>query len=492
MAYERTLIRQQIKPRIPLEDLDVPGKLYSLTYGEHDQGKEYYGADFPMIVINGYRFEQVEIFFCEIESKEFLPTIDIQVKLMTNLFMAGRLPMDGDVVSVYIRSFDDAYKPIRNDYLITEVYVDEGVGDDSSKLFIKGVLNIKDIWIKRNKAFRGTSVSVIQQIADELQLGYASNFTETPVDEMVWLCDWSSYKDFLQHISKHAWLNEQSFFRVFIDVYYNINFIEVNRQLDNTKEFDEAVSIVNNYLLREHNVESFGTKLPRIKGDLILTNHVSLAGLNIFVEDMEMHNRSSTVSYTSGYTRKVYYYDHTLRTIEDVNVIDANPLATPGTEDTKIRLRGKLDENYHETHIERSWSGVQYSNPLGNVHQKFNLSVHQNDVNNLELEKLKMESRLPWWNPAILRGARVPMVVFLFGEIGNVAPFMSKDEFNAVVDGNVSEPVSASTFTIDRFKSGFYYVDGFKITYEPKKQRIDQTILLTRREWGVPQDPEIF
>ncbi len=492
MAYERTLIRQISKPTIPLADLDRPDTLFSSTYGEFNSGKSYHGADYPMIEINGYRFDISEIFFFEIESKEFLPTISIELKLATELFMAGRLPMDGDIVSVYIRSFDDAYKPIRNDYLITNVYVDENSGDETSKLHISGVLNLKDIWIKRNKSFRGTSVAILQQIAEELQLGYATNFTETTVDEMVWICDWSNYKDFVQHVSKHAWLNEDSFFKIFVDIYYNFNFIEVNRQLDNTKEFDEAVSIMNNYLLREHNPENMDVALPRIKGDLILSNHVAIDGLNIFVKSTEMINNSSSVSYNAGYTRKVYYYDHLLRTIEDVNVIDTNPLSTVGTEDNKIRLRGKIDEKYHETHIERRWSGIQYSNPIGNVHQKFNLSVHQNDVNNIELEKLKIESNLQWWNPAILRGSRVPMIIFLHGQLSNLAPFMNPNEFKSALAGNTAEPLSTTFFTIDRFKSGFYYVDGFKITYDPFNSTISESIILTRREWGVPQDTEIF
>lgn len=492
MPYERTLIRQLSKATIPLDDIDLPEKMYDMTYGESNAGKQYIGADFPYIVINKFRFELIEIYSLEIDCTDFLPKISVEIKLATNSFMAGRMPIDGDIMSVYIRSYNDTYKPIHNDYLITEIVAINEADDVAPRLHIKGVLNLKDIWIKRNTAIKGTSVDVIRKIADELQLGYATNFTEKTNDEMIWICPWMNYKDFLQHISERAWLNEESFFRIFIDIYYNINFIEVNRQLDNTKEFDESLAILTDDLFREYIPEFQGNKLPSVKNDLILSNHLAVEGFNVYVDQYELDNRSSKISYENGYSRKVYYYDHTLKTIEEINSIDANPLATHGTEDKKIRLRGKINEDYHLKHIERSWTGAQYSNPIGNVHQKYNLSKEQNDVNNIELEKLKMFSHLKWWNPALLRGARVPLIIFLFGEIGKLAPYMNSDEFNLVNDSNTQNPTSGASFTVDRFKSGFYYVEGFKISYSPLTSKIDQHLVLTRREWGVPQDKDVF
>ena len=77
------------------------------------------GGSYPYITINGYGpFSVREIEYFEIECEDFLPTINLYIRPGTGVFLTKHFPKDGDLISVYIRSMTNEFKPIRNDYYI--------------------------------------------------------------------------------------------------------------------------------------------------------------------------------------------------------------------------------------------------------------------------------------------------------------------------------------------------------------------------------------
>jgi hypothetical protein len=71
------------------------------------------------------------------------------------------------------------------------------------------------------------------------------------------------------------------------------------------------------------------------------------------------------------------------------------------------------------------------------------------------------------------------------------ANYMSKTEIEANQKNRFS-PLSGLTITLDRFLSGFFIVDGFKLYYDANYDKVIAKYRLTRREWGVPQDDVII
>lgn len=495
MAFEKTKIRTVSKPTIVLENMDTDKEATSLTFAQGYTTNKIMGYEFPYVIINEYRFKKQEISSLEIDCSNFLPILYMKVLVVNNEFLSKRMPKDGDIASVYLRSYNDVYKPIRNDYLITHVETTYLNDNEPATIFhITGILNIKKIWVEQNKAFKGNSIDVIKKVASELELGFATNIEDMPNDEMVWICDWKSYKDFIIHITNHSWKNENSFYRSFVDVYYNVNFVEVEKQFDQTKEFDEALAIYQRNILDDADpifkTDDKQTQ-PSLEKDLILTNLDLGVDYNFKITNYELVNNSSAVSYSQGYGKKLYFYDHTLKTISEENVIQFSPLSTPGTEDTKIRLRGKINESIEKEHIKNVWHGIQYSLPNGNVHQNFALAMQQNMTNNKELEKMYLDIDLSSWNPAVIKMERIPIVIFITDNLTESSLYMSKDEIENN-KSNVNLPLLSIYQTVDRFLSGFFIVEGFKLVYEVGADKTIAKYRLTRREWGVPQADEIF
>lgn len=492
MAFEKTKIRTVSNPTIILIDMDQEQKMLDLKNSDGYKSDKFLGKLFPYILINNTRFLQEEIGNLEIDCTNFLPIIHLKLIITRKSFISKNIPKDGDIVSVYIRSHNDTYKPIRNDYLITRVET-ENLNDESpfTIFTISGILNIKKIWIEKNKAFKGTSLDVIKKVATELELGFATNIDDVTNDEMTWICDWKSYKDFILHIANHAWKNENTFYRVFIDIFYNVNYIEVEKQLDQTKEFDEALIIFERDIIDDFNPAMPVDEQPNSPAPLILSNFESTSNSNNRITDYNLINNSSAISYSQGYGKRMYFYDHTLQTIGEENLITFNPLATPGTEDTKIRLRGLKDETIEKEHLRNNWYGIQYSLPSGNVHQNFALAQYQNYVNNKELEKMYLDIDLWSWNPAVIKMERIPILITVLNNFNDNKNFMSENEIKDNEE-NFLSPITNLTISVDRFLSGFYLIEGFKLYYDLKLGRTIAKYRCTRREWGVPQSEESF
>ena len=489
MPFEKTKIRTVSNPTIPLTAMDQEQVLFDAYYSFFTNASVYKGAEFPYITLMGREFTIEEIVSFEIDCTNFLPIVHLELFIADRRFIAHRLPKDGDILSVYMRSHNDVYKPLRNDYLITHVDSSDADNNGLGNIFyITGVLNLKQIWVERNKALKGTSLKVMTDIAQELQLGFATNIDGDMSDEMTWLCDWKSYKDFLLHVAEHSWKDEKRFYKVFIDVYYYLNFIEVEKQLDQTKKFDEALLI---YEKTEFDDLTPFPQKPNVKSIVYLTNFSMYEDNNAYITKYEILNNSSQISYSEGYGKKMYYYDYYLKEIAETNKINFNPLFTPGTESTKIRLRGLKDEQIQKEHLKNIWSGVQYSLPIGNVHQNFSKASYQNYVNNKELEKLKLVIDMKYWNPSVIRMERIPVILFENGSLQITSTFMSKNELDKYKESE-NNPMINNAYTINRFLSGFYIVDGIKIKYKSGMGYNSASLVLTRREWVVPQDEELF
>lgn len=495
MAYEKTKIRTVSDPTIVLQDMVAERKMSSIAYADGYKSESYIGRDFPYIKFRDRIISKEELNSFEIDCSNFLPIIYIKLQIIDRKFLAEYIPKDGDILSLYMRSQNDVYKPVRNDYLITHVDTNALDGSDYiTEYYITGVLNIKEIWIERNIAIKGKSIDVIKKIANELDLGFSTNVEGQMDDDMIWICDWKSYKDFLIHITEHAWKNEKTFYRVFIDIYYYVNFIEVEKQLDVTKEFDESLTIMEKSPFGEHGdpLLNFDEQINAMN-PLSLTNFSQFVTTSFGITKYELVNNSSHISYSEGYGKKMYYYDHYLKTIDDINQIDFNPLYTDGTESSKIRLRGLKDEDIEKRHLKNTWYGIQYSLPHGNVHKNFAQAYFQNKVNTIELEKMYLDVKTFSWNPGIIRMERIPL--FIFEErkqLTDVSAFMDEEELKRYEKEEPTNLASGTVTTANRFLSGFYLVDSFKIIYDFENRKNTCEFRLTRREWGVPRDSEVI
>ncbi|HRT03112.1 MAG TPA: hypothetical protein P5513_04155 [Candidatus Diapherotrites archaeon] len=458
---------------------------------------------YPLIKINDYYLSEEEIDYFKIDSYGKIPEITLSVSFYDDLFLSKNMPLDGDIISVAIQSKSEILKPIRNDYVITSIRTTKKNSEvPAISITFFGILFIPgwDSYLS-DFAIRGTSMDAMKQTAKKVGLGFSTNEEDTD-DYQIWISS-NTIREFVEEVTERAWKNESSFFDWWIDVYYNLNFVNVQKQLlSQENEVDEAALI--------GNVPTefwWGSKSDKTVGTAkVFSNYPNFRTSSFYIKDWRPINNSSKITFEYGTTSYCTFFEHNNILYEKPDSQKYWSLEIPPDYDEEklnshIILRGrsrwdpstgkgetaKANYNYNEIYKRASWLGIQYtlSNPeddnskwTGNHHRNYMRARVHNAINNVELEKLNVEIFVQGINLNIIKGDKLPIAL------------IRKDRLEAL---KVQNDFSQAEM-LDKFYSGWYYVMGFTLTWEKQEEdmlsNFSQSFMLTRREWPTPVPTE--
>lgn len=497
-------ILKTIDPKIVLDEISLP-----LTRGkEDDQQKLHVRAslEYPLVRINDYTLSENEIEYFNIDCAGFLPKLTIIATFSNQEFIATNMPKDGDIISIVIRNKSDILKEIRNDYVITSASSRDNLDTKganritfNAELFVPGLKSKKN-----NYSFVGTSMEIIQECVKLLNLGFCTNEDNT-IDKQIWMCANDSLYNFIQNTTQRSWSNEESFYKCWIDVYYCLNFININKQLMSAED-----SIDVNVLLNNLNIEQTWGDLNvkqenAVATPKILSNIEEFKTTSSFINKWMPLNKSSAITFELGTKFVCQFFEHNQKVYNDETLqnfweIDVDPIYDKDKTKTHILLRGrpkydvstnkespaKANYNYTDIYVSSSWMGVQYtlSNPDddinnwdGNQHSNFVRAKIYNHMNLKELDKLNLEVTVLGTNLNFIRGDKIPIILIRRDLIENRRIWKDND------------PNMHTTY--DLFYSGWYIIKDFSISWSSpiNKSQISgfrHRFTLARREWPPP------
>lgn len=461
------------------------------------------GNDYPIIRINDMVLGKDDIQSMLISSKGFLPTIELSLKFANTALISKNMPKDGDMISVFVRTNTSAINYLRNDFIIN--HVDSNISSKSANntVFLRGELFIEGFTSNNNTfGIIGTSKDVMKEIAKKFKMGFAYNDADDMDDLQNWLCCFSSPQVFIEDVTRHSWKNNMSFFKSWVDLYYNLCFVNVNKFLSSDENPEDEIDLTFfSSAVALNSLTSSNDKPDDAKPFLkVFSNFDSFKGSSFYISKWHPVNRSNSLS--SGYSNIIHSFTHNQNVYienkdncEDTLIV--NPVYDTSKLDSYIILRGraKYDENANpdneqarvnysmqNTYINHIWSGVEYkmdkdenssSNNTwsGNVHHNYHNAAYQNEINDIELNKLYIEVVCDGLCLQVMRGERVP--VFL--------------KYNTPLDKNISPDDPG----FNRFYSGYYIVDSIEYKYNGKVKTgyssFSTIMSLKRREWPTPE-----
>jgi hypothetical protein len=488
---EKAIIRSIFEPTIALDVIDIHDietGTYAGAKPKPQTEKKLTGdlaVRYPYITINGYIFQDAEIDDMTIDSTGFIPTISLNVVMSgSGTFVGQAMPKDGDIISVFIRSRNDVFKPIRNDYVITGVNTDGGDPNGRAmNISFSGTLFIPGLYDEDTRSFEGTSFETLKKIATDLKLGFATNENAT-ADSQIWLCPNENVEEWIKHIHGSMWKDDRSYYIIFIDVYYHMNVINVNNQFSDGYEIDTAIL---DTLMKPSLTDVITEPLEvQQEAEKVFSNIDHFKGGASFIKEYKVTNNSSRISKNHGYK--------TLVTIFDMNSqspweFDIDPMNTEGSGSNKIILKGRPNPSGNlpntdtwKTQIKKRYLGIQYSKPEHNVHDKYLYAKLFNDRNNLELDKLFITIVVAGINFNVYRGERTPC--FFMNENDPQQQQFNRED-GVELDDNDMNP------TVNNFYTGYYMLSGFKFNYnlindDEGVRKFSSEYVLKRREWPVP------
>ena len=499
MINEKKAILQYDNPEIILDELSLVD-VYKAddeqkTKASHDKQQMSIGALVPLININSYNVKSIE--YLKIDMNSEIPELLIVFKIFETQFLFTGYPKDGDLLSLYIKSHSDSYKPIRHDYTIVEVNSPKpepihGMPQNYSAssvyytFIIKAQLRIPKIFQHNCKAYpTQTSWETLRAVAKELNLGFSSNEKNTS-DKMTWINPNLTNLRFIESVATRAWKSEEDSFEWWIDPYYNLTLVNTNKQLFGADGSDpDGDSILANIGSSEGLMGGLDStqKTSDVEFPLLLTNDPHWGKYPFFIKDYKVLNNSGYVTNKYGYKTILEFYDTKLSNDNPSNKYVKYPIesVTPKSlGDNDILLRGRPNETVYLDEYKKEWVGTRY---FENTHDNIHQAPTQNLINRLENYKIFMEIELGSYAPWIYRGQYIPV------RIVHTSPTDVAGQIGPVPD---SQETKTGETVLNRFLSGKYIILGTSIEYKGGELR---TILrLGKRQWtindGIASQPQ--
>jgi hypothetical protein len=485
------IVRQISAPSIILDDIAVVDTEYGTNSSAISDAKDYpikyskvQGAGHPLIQINNFLFRDEDIVYVKIDTSGFLPSISVTLLIRNKSMYTAGFPKDGDILSIFIRSKDDDFKPIRNDYEITGLRVHGEIKETTSEFMeITGVLYVEGLKDMKCSFNNGTSIDVLQEIAENLQLGFATNEISTK-DEQKWISPYRTTQDHIQEIAGASWKDEKSFFTSFVDIFYHLNFVNVDPLFSIEPGKELGISIED--YSTDYDTDS---ELIKTHMTILFTNHRMARYSSNFVLRYSQINKANQINRKHGYVKYNHYYDALLK--KKVMFFN-DPLTSPGSENEKYIFKGRNSEDQRFNRVTHNWMGTMYGGNGENQHPKYIYAKTWNSQNMVHLDKLYLEVELSKINMNIRKYQVIPLLIIVHDDEARRKYNEPEDLTNSQTPTTQGTPDAQSKtiseedlpYVVEKFYSGNYVVQD--IFYEYEKGDFKQKIKLLRREWPIP------
>lgn len=464
---------------VELTDIDDSNEKKSLSLLKKPQTKpstaQKAGRDEPFIKINGYSVLNIESLV--IDETDFLPKVSLVFVDAAGEFNGTAFPKNNMIMSVYVKTSNSKFLPLRQDFLITSIRSaapSQGgtdMGSTGIEYVVKGELFVPRLYNNVSKSYPNlTSRDALFKVAEELKLGFAENAV-APIDTMTWINFNTSPANFIRDVASHAYQDIDSFFTAFISKEYCLCYVNVNEQMIPGESDQTFVNYTDSAAVDLNSQSKFDDESGTVLN--FLSTLSSSKGKPNYIMEMTLLSDQGQILKSNGYKKKVYYYDQSLTSEPSEKFIDyfVAPTNTVGLPEDQILL--PEPEGLSDVGLKK-WMNIEY----GNTHSKWNHARVTNDVNLKELEKIQMKITLDGINFQIIRGSVIPLVISQ-RVAQQVRKEFSKENYEEVLD----QSESPENEVPDKQLSGKYWVKAAKYHFDGDTKKFQTELFLARREW---------
>jgi hypothetical protein len=481
MASEQSIIRNYAKTGIVLDELAISNRSGNTENPDPaliDTDDKEAGYLKPIVFINGYFVDRYLIDF-HLDMNGILPVVNFKFYMGGQTFLTVNYPKDGDIISIYIRSNVSVYKPIRMDFNVLSV--DSNVSTDSqgNKLFfsIMGECRIPGFYTDVCKAYPNrTSRDALFAVSQDLDLGFATNDSSLN-DTMTWICPYISYYNFIKEITKSSYKDDRSFYSTWVDVYYNLNFVNLNNQLEAT-DINQAVKVqVASGRNQANDTRFVGAEIDPIEINLTVTNDPLFAGYPFFINGYTLLSEAGNITNGAGYIQVIQLYNENAEYqrsgAEKEVVYSVQATTTEIIKENMVLQRGRASEKEYLKEIRTKWMGILDSGENGSVHDNYLQARVQNPLNISDVTKFTLQVETISYFPGFYRGQAIPVIIYTTDKglrMDNTGKSTNQNSKNS--DGKI----------VDQFLSGQYILMGYTVSWSQEKG-FYQILNLCKREW---------
>lgn len=394
------MLQQKSKPnkgKLKLNNVEISAKSNQPNQAEQ---KINVALNLPIIYYYTKEIPIGDVSKIIIDNTKFIPTCYLKFTDVFNIMHDIGFPGDNSTFTVVLPPNSPVLGNIFLKFKIKKYKVN-GTTNTNKKIEMFGILDVDKLYISLYKSYHMSSYDLFKNFADDSGLGFMSN-VDSSSDKMPWLNPSISYFEFLKDTISKAWLNDNGFLWSFIDLFYNLNYVDVetalNDDLSKVKWVASTIFDNNNITNNPQNAV-----IPAL-----LTNDKSQVGSNIFFVATDIVNQSTEISLKNGYVRNIQFYDIDGNWSEKAGSYKSYQLDTITTSGSNILMKGDIGStDFYNAHIVN-----HYLDKIDtiNVFTDFLWAQKQNSENIKDLQKVAMEIILPIPNYNLKRYEKVELL----------------------------------------------------------------------------------
>lgn len=438
---------QLVEPALSVDEFVVAKKdLYDINNIPYK-----YAYNIPLIAIDNYRINQIDICAFTLDYTGFLPGLMFEFVDSSNTLLSTGIPRDGTIISIYVGGNGDElyYKPIRQDFVLTSIRKIGGGGQNMGgvlKYRVYGKLNVpygyrKESWCSG----KSTAMQALFNLAVWTGLGFSTNFSNTnTLDKMTWRNnETGTYFDFMEDITAHACYSPNTFFTSFIDQYNVLNFVECHSLLSHGGLKTDVPAMIyrasppSSLPQYDPNTEkNTFNQLPLNKNDdplnnvyqrlsyYFLTNHIHFNGWTNYISEYHEISNGGYLLSDGFKTHSIYSannrrYNFVIRPIDNLKRNSATQriesIPDEPTQESYIPLNlasiSKKEYLSSDSNIDDITSVESFHNfgevDTSNVFEQYYFAEVQNSYQMKCLKKCGLQVKLQNYNPSITKFSRI-------------------------------------------------------------------------------------
>lgn len=332
----------------------------------------------PFFWYLGYQIPPSAINSLNLYHTGIIPQVVIVFRDTLGFMKKEGMPLDNSTFELFLNSGSENLKSIHLKFKLVKFQENKG-----GSYTITGTLDLKDFYKPNYKSYTGTSLDVLRQIAKENELGFNTNIEATN-DSMKWTNTGKLPGDFINEIVKHSYISDSSFVGAYIDFYYCLNFVDLEKEW--TRDVTGDICILSTGV----SSDALGGKTDDSTkvAPFVLTNDKSQNSTPLFIQKHTINNDSTGKSLKEGQFKISKFYDTSSKSFLIFNV---DSLTSQG--DDKVILKGlPTDKSELETNFRTIFSGRV---DMENVHKNYLYAEAQNKTNFANLSRISMDLELP-------------------------------------------------------------------------------------------------
>ena len=397
----------------------------------------------PFVYFDDLQIEQQHLIYFQLFLKENIPQVQITFVDATGLMSQRGFPLDNTKLKVFINTRSDESRTIFLEFKIINVKKEPGM-----VITLKGAIDIDDLYTINYESFaNSSSIEVLQKVSKQLGLGFNTNINVTN-DRMNWLNYGRKVYQFLKYVTNNGYISDNDFCSYYIDYYYNLNYINLQKELLRDVSNDELIQ--DNFLPETIT----GEKQPPQKSKAILTTDYIANSTNVYISDFKVLNNSTSISIQEGYLKQVFYYDNQKK---EKLIFELDTLSDDTDRRNLIDLKspGQGGKEFYKSNFTQEYIGKL---DVDNIHANYNYADFINNRNLQELEKITLIATLPHPNFSLYIFQKISVAIL--------------NQFSDLYNKRVNERLT-----------GNYLITNIKFEYSSKG--MIQILHLSRRDLSI-------